>query len=60
MTSRTDKEMDALLGKFDLQLGSLEKWSDQALEKLNDWLTGTGETVRHEWVKRDSETEADA
>jgi hypothetical protein len=60
MTSRTDKEMEALLAKFDVQIGPLNKWSDQALEKLNDWLTETGETVTHEWVKRDSESEADA
>lgn len=60
MTSRTDKEMDALLNKFDLQIGPLDKWSDQALEKINDWLTKTSETVEHEWVKRDSSSEADA
>jgi hypothetical protein len=60
MTSRTDKEMTALLGKFNEQIGPLEKWSDQALEVLNAWLSDTGEAVSHEWVKRDSNSEADA
>lgn len=60
MTSRTDKEMAALLGKFDIQIGPLDKWSDAALEQLNEWLKNTSETVTHEWVKRDNETESDA
>jgi hypothetical protein len=60
MTQRTEKEMTALLTKFDLQIGPLDKWSDQALEMLNDWLTENSGSVEHEWVKRDSESEADA
>lgn len=60
MSQRTDKEINALLEKFDLQIGPMDKWSDQALELLNDWLTKTSESVAHEWVKRDSESESDA
>lgn len=60
MSQRTDKEMAALLAKFDKQIGILDKWSDQALEVLNDWLASTGEMVEHEWVKRDSSSETDA
>lgn len=60
MSQRTDKEINALLEKFDLQIGSMDKWSDQALELLNDWLAKTSEGVAHEWVKRDSESESDA
>ncbi len=60
MTQRSDKEMTALLSKFNDQIGPMDKWSDEALEVLNDWLASTGETVEHEWVKRDSDSEADA
>ena len=51
--ARTDKEMEALLGKFDLQLGSLDKWSEDALEKFNDWLADTSTKVEKEWAKLD-------
>lgn len=60
MTSRTEKEMTALLSKFTEQIGPMDKWSDQALELLNDWLTRTSESVAHEWVKRDNDSETDA
>lgn len=59
MTSRTEKEMTELLAKFNEQIGLLDKWSDQALEVLNDWLTDTSGQVEHEWVKRDADTSAD-
>ncbi len=60
MTQRTEKEMTALLSKVAEQVGPLDKWSDQALEVFSDWLAETGATVEHEWVKRDSDSEADA
>ena len=52
MTTRTEKEMTALLAKFDLQLGLLDKWSEDALEKLNDWLENGSINVEKEWAKR--------
>ena len=52
--SRTDKEMEALLIKFDKQIGPLDKWSEEALERLNDWLADTSTEVEKEWAKRDS------
>jgi hypothetical protein len=60
MTQRTEKEMTALLTKFNVQISTLDKWSDQALETFNNWLTANSDAVEHEWVKRDSGSEADA
>jgi hypothetical protein len=60
MANRTDKEMAALLGKFNELLGPMDKWSDAALERINNWLETTGKTVEHEWLKRDSTSEADS
>lgn len=60
MTSRTDKEMAALLNKINELIGPLDRWSDQALVRLNNWMTETGDHVQHEWIKRDSNSEADA
>jgi len=60
MTTRTEKEMSALLDKIDDLIGPMDQWTDQALEALNGWLADTSTKVEHEWVKRDSNSEADA
>lgn len=60
MTQRTEKEMVALLDKFMEQIGNFDKWAEPALEALNNWLADTSMEVEHEWVKRDSESEADS
>jgi hypothetical protein len=60
MTSRTEKEMTALLVKFKEQIGPFCKWSDTALEMFNTWLVDTGAEITHEWVKRDSDRESDS
>jgi len=60
MTSRTEKEMSALLVKFNELIGPLDKWSEQAIERLNGWLADTSMEVEHEWVKRDNTSEADS
>lgn len=38
MTQRAEREMVAILAKFDEQLGRLDTWSNAALEKLHAWL----------------------
>lgn len=38
MTQRTEREMAAILAKFDEQLGRLDTWSVAALKKLDDWV----------------------
>ncbi|OGV72859.1 MAG: hypothetical protein A3B82_00775 [Methylophilales bacterium RIFCSPHIGHO2_02_FULL_57_10] len=60
MTSRTEKEMAALLVKFNVQIGPLNNWSSEALESLNDWLTDINTKVEQEWVRRDNNIEADS
>lgn len=60
MASRTEKEMAALLAKFNEQIGPLDKWSGSALEKFNDWLADTSIEIETEWVKRDESSDGDA
>lgn len=38
MTQRTEREMTALLAKFEEQLGRLDTWSPTALVKLEAWV----------------------
>lgn len=38
MTQRTEREMAAILTKFDEQLGRLDTWSTAALTKLDEWI----------------------
>ena len=59
MTQRTKKEMSALLAKLDEQIGPMDKWADEALEGLNDWLNKTLASVEHQWVSRDDTSDAD-
>lgn len=59
MTQRTKKEMSAILARLDEQIGPLDKWSDEALEGLSDWLKETLAIVEHQWVNRDASSEAD-
>jgi hypothetical protein len=59
MASRTEKEMAALLAKFNEQIGPLDKWSEPAMEKLNDWLADTSIELETEWVKRDGGSDSD-
>lgn len=51
MSLRTEREMLALLAKFDEQLGRFDTWSPAALCKLEEW--------RKELERRQMETDPD-
>lgn len=49
---RTDTEMVAILKKMDHQVGSLQHWSDDALEILESWLIDSKLTINRQWRER--------
>lgn len=52
MSKRNAKEMAALLAKIDEQLGPLDRWSDAALVKLDEWK----QTLDRRWMEIDDRT----
>lgn len=52
---RPATEMSALLARFQFALGPMDRWSDDALEELENWLVNRRLGVTHEWLKRDQD-----
>lgn len=53
MMTRHNKEMMALVAKFNEQIGPLERWSEDALKTLDRWLSDLRLEIENEGVTHD-------